>query len=488
MAIASLRREWETTVIEETREEQTADRSLSFVDFVNEVNPRYKWSEMSIRLAALLQQVADGALKRLMIFIPPRHGKSELVSRLFSAYYLYRHPERWVGINSYAADLAYTFSRAARENYQRIGARLSDSSTAVKHWETPEKGGLWAAGVGGPITGKGFSLGIIDDPLKNHEEASSSTIRDKHKDWYDSTFYTRAEEDAAIVVLQTRWHEDDLSGWLLNKEHDDEPERWHIVSMEAIKEDRAVNFPSSCTVEPDWRKPGEPLNPIRFTLDRLRKIAARIKNYFWLALYQQRPRPAEGDTFKESWFRSYARPPETFQQIAISVDANFKKTKSGSFVVIQLWGINFPNFYLLHQTRDRMGFVATKAAIRQMIEYCQEVFDQVPSSVLIEDKANGPAVLDELRKDVVGLIPIEPAGSKEARAEAVSPIYQAGNVWIPDSAVSPFPVKDYIDEFLSFPNGATDDQVDGSSQLINWVVTRRRQVRRTPPPTSYRNW
>ena len=430
---------------------------------------------MSDRLAALLQQVADGLLKRLMIFIPPRHGKSELVSRLFSAYYLYRHPDKYVGINSYAAELAYTFSRAARQNYRYAGGTLSEASSAVTHWETQSGGGCWAAGVGGPITGKGYSLGIIDDPLKNHEEAGSETIREKQKDWYDSTFYTRAEEDAAIVVLMTRWHEDDLAGWLLSKEHDDEPEAWHIVSMEAIKEEHPQAFPNSCTIEPDWRKQGEPLNPVRFSLARLQKIANRIKNYFWLALYQQRPRPLEGNTFKLSWFRYYRSLPDRFNQLVVSVDASFKNTKAGSFVVIQLWGVNYPQFYLLDQIRDRMGFVVTKESIRQMCDRCEDTFLMAPNAVLIEDKANGPAIIDELKTEIAGIIAIEPEGSKEARAEAVSTYYEAGNVWLPDRAIARFSVKDYEDEFLSFPSGAMNDQVDGSSQLINWVVQRRRR-------------
>ncbi|MGG6295282.1 phage terminase large subunit [Leptolyngbya sp. AN02str] len=457
-------------------EVEEGDRAvLSFVEFINQVNPKYKWSTMSERLAALLQSVADGALTRLMIFVPPRHGKSELVSRLFSAYYLYRYPERWVGINSYAAELAYTFSRAARQNFKQAGGSISDASSAVNHWETNSGGGVWAAGVGGPITGKGFSLGIIDDPLKNHEDASSSTIREKQKDWYDSTFYTRAEEDGAIVLLQTRWHEDDLSGWLLSKEHDEDPEGWHIVCLEAIKESGTPEFPPSCTIEPDWRSPGEPLNPVRLGLRRLQKIRARIRGYFWQALYQQRPRPVEGNTFKESWFQRFREVPDQLEQLIVSVDASFKGNKTSSFVVIQLWGLKGADFYLLNQQRDRMGFVATKEAIRRMIDYCQEEFLIAPSAVLIEDKANGPAIIDELKTEISGLVPINPGqSSKEARAEAVSPYYEGGNVWIPESAIARFSVKDYVDEFLSFPDGVTDDQVDASSQIIWWVMQRRR--------------
>ncbi|HTE19108.1 MAG TPA: terminase family protein, partial [Armatimonadota bacterium] len=196
---------------------------LSFREFVDAVRPRYQWYRHCVVLADALQKVVDGEITRLMVFMPPRHGKSELVSRLFSAYYLYRHPERWVGINSYSAELAYTLSRAAREHYTRSGAGLRGDASAVKHWETGGGGGLWAAGVGGPITGKGFHAGVIDDPLKNAEEAASDTILAKQKEWYNSTFYTREEPGGAIIVVQTRWNEGDLSGWLLAQEGEDEP-------------------------------------------------------------------------------------------------------------------------------------------------------------------------------------------------------------------------------------------------------------------------
>lgn len=153
----------------------------SFADFIRRINPRYQFYRHTDALIAALQDVADGKCQRLMIFMPPRHSKSETVSRLFAAYFLQRYPERWVGVNSYAADLAYTMSRAARDNFKAAGGVLSGDASAVTHWETTERGGLWAAGVGGPITGKGFHLGIIDDPLKNTKETTSDTIRAKQK-------------------------------------------------------------------------------------------------------------------------------------------------------------------------------------------------------------------------------------------------------------------------------------------------------------------
>lgn len=240
---------------------------LTLREFVGLVNPRYVWYEHVARLAAVLQRVADGEVSRLMVFMPPRHGKSELISRLFAAYYLYRYPARWVGVTSYAAELAYTLSRNARENYTRAGAALNPAAYAVRHWETGKGGGLWAAGVGGPITGKGFHLGIVDDPVKNAEEAHSEAIRAKQWEWWRSTFLTREEPGAAIVVVQTRWHEDDLSGRILAHEAE-EPENWHVVHYEAIKEEEPSTYPASCTVEPDFRETGEALAPLRYGFNR----------------------------------------------------------------------------------------------------------------------------------------------------------------------------------------------------------------------------
>lgn len=170
--------------------------------FTRLANPRFTFFKHCELLADVLENVANGEIKRLLISLPPRHSKSEMISRLFTAYYLRKNPHHFVGINSYSAELAYTLSRAARENFIRCGGTVKDDVSAVKHWETPEGGGMWAAGVGGSITGKGFHLGLIDDPIKNAEEAASDTIREKQKEWYSSTFYTRGEPDAAIIVIQ----------------------------------------------------------------------------------------------------------------------------------------------------------------------------------------------------------------------------------------------------------------------------------------------
>ena len=446
------------------------DSSLRFAEFIGKVKPSYQWSEMARRAVDVLQRVDDGLIQRVMMFMPPRHGKSELVSRLFSAYCLYRDPGAWVGISSYSADLAFTLSRAARDNYLAAGGEIREDAGAVKHWETPEGGGVWAAGVGGPITGKGIGnpatksggVAIIDDPLKNHIEAFSDTIRERQKEWWRSTLYTRLEENSPVVVLLTRWHEDDLAGWLLANESE-EAEHWHVVSLEAIKEDSPPTIPDTCTLEPDWRDAGEPLCPERVGLNRLLKPRGAVGSYFWGALYQQRPSPLAGNFFKRGDWQRFKKAPDMFEYIVLSFDCAFKETDSSDYVVGLAIGKLGADFYILDCVRDRTDINGTLQMVGDLAAKWPKA-----KAKLVEDKANGSAVIDLLKRKIPGLIPVNPEGGKVARAAAVSPYVESHNVWLPESA--PW-VSDFIGECAAFPNGANDDQVDAFTQGINWLET-----------------
>ncbi len=444
---------------------------MTFRAFVDTVNPRYQWYKHCQILADVLQRVADGELRRVMVFMPPRHGKSELVSRLFSAYYLYRHPDRFVGVNSYAADLAYTFSRSARDNYVRSGRKLRDDAAAVKHWMTDQDGGLWAAGVGGPITGKGFHLGIIDDPLKNAEEAQSETIRAKQKEWYESTFYTREEagNDTAIVIVQTRWHEDDLSGYLLGKEAD-EPEHWTIVNLPAIAEDEPPTFPASCDVVDDWRKPSDPLCPERYPLKRLLNIASRIGQYFWSSLFQQRPNTPAGDFFNRAWFPiepllpygcSLVRYWDLASSDSLAADATcgvlMARDPQGYYYVIDVvhgrWTAH-ERASIIKQTAalDRTRAV-TEWLVPEPSIYIEQApgLAQEPTLDLVRQLAGYVVYADRVTKD------------KQSRATPFQAQAQAGNVKLIAGTWN----KAYLDELTSFPTGKHDDRVDATSGAFN---------------------
>jgi predicted phage terminase large subunit-like protein len=472
---------------EAQRAASTQSEPLSFRAWIATVNPRFQFYRHAELLIDILQDVADNKLGRLMVFVPPRHSKSETVSRLFSAYYLYRHPHRWVGLSSYGAELAYTLSRNARDNFVLGGGNLNQDSRGAKQWETLDGGGMWSAGVGGPITGKGFHLGIVDDPLKNAAESMSLTVREKHKEWWKSTFYTRAEPNAAIVIIQTRWHEDDLSGWLLSQETDEDGEGdgegWTIVNMEAIKSEERRVFPVTCSLIPDDREVGEALCPERYAIERLLKIRKTIGSYFFGALYQQNPVPAEGNIILIKWLRFWVPAgsrlpawtsragdeyvtheqvelPSEFDSTIQSWDMSFKDSKTADFVCGQVWARKDADRFMLDQTLGRMNVVATMEAVHAMTEKWPEA-----ATKIVEDTANGPAVISMLRRTVSGLIPYSPDKSKEARLYATQPEWEAGNIYLPHPALSPW-VREYINRLIAFPNATHDDEVDATSQAL----------------------
>lgn len=426
-----------------------------------------------MKIARVLVRVANGELSRVMIFAPPRHGKSELLSRLFSAYYLSLFPERWVGVNSYAADLAYTLSRSARENFMANGGGVRDDVAAVKHWETAAGGGLWAAGVGGPITGKGFHLGIIDDPLKNAEEASSSTVNESHQAWYPSTFYTREEPGAAIVIMMTRWNESDLCGWLLSQEsEDEEPERWHVVSFEAIKEDEPIQIPSTCTLEPDNRAPGEPLCPERYSSEKLRKIAKRIGTYFWNALYRQRPTAREGNMFKLHQLPIVDVAPAGDKAKRVRYwDLGGSDSKKADYTVGCLLSRSDEGLYFVEDVErgqwspKERNEKMTATAAADLLAY-----GVIPTWI---EKVPGLAVevIDNIVRLMAGYsVHTEMAkNDKVTRADPLASQCEANNVKVVTGRWN----VSFRNELTSFPHGANDDQVDAASGAFSKLSKNR---------------
>jgi predicted phage terminase large subunit-like protein len=449
--------------------EQLQANPISFREFVSKVNPRYRWYRHCEVLADVLQRVADGQIKRLMVFMPPRHSKSETVSRLFAAYFLNRYPEKWVGITSYSAELAYTLSRNARENYRKIGGQVNEEAAAVKHWETGQGGGLWAAGVGGSITGKGWGLGLIDDPIKNAEDAASDVIRAKQQDWYSSTFYTREEPwsdtdpQSALIIIQTRWHEDDVSGWLLAEEKsDDDPERWHIVNLPAIAEEPDPNqFPASCTVEPDWRQPGEALCPERRPLEKLVKICKRIGTYFFDSLFQQRPSAKEGEFFKVDKLEVVEAEPAGLRKCRAWDLAASKGT--GAYTAGVLIGTDDKGiYYVCDVERGQLSADDAKATLRSMaVSDGQGVAIHLPQ----DPGQAGQAQAEQLVRFLAGFnVKAEPVtGSKETRAFSFAAQVNSGNVKMIRGAWN----KAFKEELRQFPRGKYKDQVDSASDAFN---------------------
>lgn len=470
----------------ERRRRKAARPKLTFASFVDLVsNGKYQWYPYCVRLAHALQRVADGEINRLMVFAPPRHGKSEIVSRLFAAYFLYRYPERWVGLNSYAADLAYTFSRAAKDNYLYADGLIRGDARAVKHWETAAAGGMWAAGVGGPITGKGFHLGIIDDPTKNAEEAASGVIRKKQKEWFDSTFSTREEPDAAIVIIQTRWHEDDLSGYILSKE-EEEPEHWHIVHFEAIKESEPPEYPETCTIEPDPREEGEALAPLRYPIEKLKKFANRIGSYFFGALFQQRPKPHEGSLFKRDWFELVSLIPDRCRRIRYWDKAGTEDGGAFSCGVLLAYDSQAGLYYIEDLVRGQWSAGRREAIILQTAQLDAAAYGKLNVEIWVEQEP-GSGGLESAQNTIKNLSGFSikadrPTGDKVLRARPLEAQAEAGNVKIKNAKWT----KDYLDRLGAFPYGAYKDDVDATSGAFNKFIVANTLTAGANPLADYR--
>ena len=285
---------------------------------------------------------------------------------------------------------------------------------------------------------------ICDDPIRNREEADSVVYRERTYDWYTSTFSTRAEKDAAIVIVQTRWHEGDLTGLLLKLAAEDpKADQWTVINLPAICE---------LTTDVDPREPGEPLWPGKYNLDTLGKIKASVGSRNWTALYQQRPAPEGGAIIKREWWRYYKAIPEGLDTYIQAWDLTFTGAKGSDFVVGVVLARKGANIYLLDLVRGRMTF--TVAAFRRLSAKWPTA-----STKLVELAANGHALVDSLQKELPGIIGVKPLGSKVARVNAVSPRIEAGNVWLPDPSIAPW-VHDFVEEWTAFPTSVHDDQVD----------------------------
>lgn len=390
---------------------------------------------------------------RVGISMPPRHGKSWLTSIFLPAWFLMLFPEKNVILTSYEASFAASWGRRVRnllqEHAAQLGVQISQDSTAADRFHTAQGGGMITAGVGGAITGRGGDLIIVDDPIKNWEEAYSETYRAKIIDWWNSTLYTRAEPGASIVVLQTRWHEGDLLGWLLSPENQSHAQ-WRSVSLAALAEPG----------DPLGRQPGEALCPERYDATALQSIKQSVGSRAWAALYQQRPAAAEGNIIKREWIKPWIELPSRFEEQLISVDATFTGKSTSDFVAMGVWGRLGAKKYLLDIVYKQMGITET-------IEALVVLAAKWPKATLklIENKANGPAIEDLLKRHMSGIVLWEPTGDKIARMHAVAPQFEAGNVYLPLPSMYPW-VQDFIDEIATFPNSVHDDRSDMMTQAL----------------------
>lgn len=423
---------------------------------------------------AALVDVANGTCDRLVISMSPQEGKSERTSRRFPLWLLTRDPATRIAIASYEMGVARRWGRAIRNDIATHGPTLGLSvradTSAAHEWQLDgHRGGIYSVGIGGALTGRPVDVLVIDDPIKDRQQADSLTYRERVWDWWTNVARTRLAPGAPVVLILTRWHEDDLAGRLLR---DEEGHRWRVINIPA----QADHDPNAGEVDPLGRQPGEWMASARGrTVGEWERIRREVGSRVFTALYQGRPSPGEGDIFHRDWWREYGQPqwierPDgtrtalSMDDVLISWDMTFKDLDSSDYVVGQVWGRRGADAYLLDQVRGRFTFVETCQQVRALAARWPQA-----AAKLVEDKANGTAVINQLSRTVAGLIPVEPDGSKTARASAVSPFVEAGNVHLPAPELAPW-VADLVEECAAFPAGAHDDQVDALSQALNRLL------------------
>lgn len=417
------------------------------------INHKFQCPDHIARLINMLQKVEKGEIKRLMIFMPPRHGKSMTASIYFPAWYHGRNPDKFIMEITYSQEFANGFGAAVRnqledELFQDIfpRCRLSQDTKAKNHYITSAGGAYYATGLGGPITGRGANILIVDDPIKNRKEAESKAHKENIKEFYRAVAYTRLEPNAAIIIIQTRWHEDDLSGWLLKESS---KENWTVINFPAISDSN------------------KPLWPERYPLERLHEIKKIVGEYEWASLYQQQPSMKSGNIIKREWWDYYDIAPKEFDKKIQSWDMTFKKGIENDYVVGQVWGAIGAKRYLLDQIRAKMSFTEARNAFIYLTKK-----HPTATAKLIEDTANGPAIIDSLKNEVTGIIPVKPQGDKVVRAYAITPIIEAGNVFLPKPEYQNW-VYGFIDRCAMFPSVDHDDEIDAMSQALSYLERDR---------------
>ena len=398
----------------------------------------------------------ENSFEIMILSCPPQHGKSVTISETLPSWYLGRHSDHNVIEISYNDDYANKFGRRNRSKIKEygeevFGIRIGDVDRNDEFELEGTTGGMKSNGVLTGITGNPAHLMIIDDPVKNQQEADSDARREQVWNEWLYSMRTRLQRGAIVIVILTRWHEDDIAGrMILNESH--------------VK---VVNIP--CEAEENdvlGRKIGEALCPEigkddKWLEDFKKGYLSLEGSRAWNALFQGHPTSLEGNMFKREWWQYYDELPEITDWV-MSVDAAFKDGEDNDFVAIEVWGKTNANIYLIDLVQRHLNLPDT---IREIVRL-RGLYPQCKTT-LIEDKANGSAIINILRKEMTGIIAVEPKGGKVARANAIVGAVESGNVYLP--ANKPFTGK-FVEEFSSFPNGKHDDMVDSATQALNRLI------------------
>lgn len=470
--------------------------------YVQHVVPGYFMSRFHKFLCDTIQEFLEAPCKRdmdiLLIDVPPQHGKSETITATLPSWFLGNHPTDDVIIAGYETSFSEGFNRSNRDKYNEYAqyiwpdAKPNPSVQGVSLWQTEQHGECYAAGLKAGITGHGAELFIIDDPIKNKEQADSETVLSKIHDEMGPSVQSRIHPGGKLIVIQTRWVEGDVIGWI---EANWSEWIWRKVSLPCEYDEEAAKL-GPC---PLGRKIGDSLIGAHMGDDET-KIPAKIRtNNLWLqskklmvirsdgertwnALYQGRPSAAKGNLYRPEWWKSFTRTKSlltSMEYMQLSIDATFKESEVSDYVAMTLWGLKGRDIYLWKLVNKRMGFLATVEKIKSIVK--QYDIDEL----VIEEKANGSAIIETLQytESMPPVVAITPKGGKYSRAQATSPTVRAGNVWLFDDASEDdknefewygkqdmTPVEGFIEQHRSFPFGSHDDMVDSQDQGIARIL------------------
>ena len=426
-----------------------------------------------------LKELEEGTIKRLMVFLPPRSSKSTICSKLFPAWYIGRNPEHEILTISHSDQLSSDFGRSVRdivntEEFQKIftGVQLRSDVRAAGKWKTNQNGTYYAAGVRSQIAGRGAHVAILDDVM-SEEDSYSDAGRRYVKEWYPAGLRTRLMPNGSIVIINTRYHYDDLCGWLLKQQEnmsEYETTPWEVIKIPAWLDDDAselLDLPVGSSYFPEWK----PESVLRTDEN---EIKASNGTRYWNALYMQDPTPEEGGLIKKRWIKFWEDPdPPECDFVIQTFDTAFSTKTTADFSVIQTWGI----FHLYDQDEKGhegyashlilLGNVKGRFEYPELRKIAQKLYNEhKPDVCMIEKKASGQSLIQDMRRAGLPVMEYNPDRDKVSRAYAASPIMEAGRLWIPRGKKWS---DDLLEELIRFPNAAHDDQVDALTMAVHYM-------------------
>lgn len=439
----------------------------------NIINPNTKYVDNwhIEAISRVLEKVEDGTIKRLIINMPPRYLKSICASVVFPAWVMGKFPNKRIIVASYSEKLSLKHSTDCRlimesKFFKRIFSDcvLSNTQNQKYKFATTQNGYRFATSVNGTLTGEGGDILIIDDP-HNPNDIFNSNLREKTINWYSNVFSSRLNDkkNGAIIIAMQRLHPNDLSGYLLEKNKD----LWYHLNLQAISD---IDYKIDIGNFKKIFKKGEILFPAREGKNELEKIKNDMGTYIFNAQYQQKPLIQESSMIKKSWLKEYNDKIE-FENVFLSFDTAIKAGVNNDPTVCTVWGEYKNNYYLFDVVREWLEYPELKKISIDLIK------KYGPTAVLIEDKASGQSLIQDLKNELrQNIIPIKITKDKITRFASVTPFFESGRIFILENTEW---IVDYKNELLSFPNSLHDDQVDSTSQFLNWIKTSNKNLKQT---------